>query len=265
MYVVKCRNCALISARVFQSEEDRQRMDEIFFDETHLHEENESRTIRDFTEVLELVKNYGGFGKLLDVGCGTGYFLKCALDRGWQAEGVDIAANAVKHANKLGLNVRNSSLEKASYPSSYFDAVTQLGLIEHVESPRTLLTETNRILRHGGVLVIFTPNAASLFHLMADWFYKVSGSHFAIKKIFYSRHLFYFTRRTLVEMLTTTGFRVKELRLVGLDLDRQVFSLFRQQQWARSRVVKMISNLVLAVARMTGMETHMIVYAVKER
>lgn len=264
MQVFKCNNCKLIYAKVLQSKKDKQHTDEIFFDETHLQEEGESRTIRDFNKVLKKIKKYGGSGKLLDVGCGTGYFLKFAHDRGWQVEGIETAKNAVKYAEKLGLKVKNTKLEKAHYPNSYFSTVTQLGLIEHVESPRALLKETNRILKKGGVLVIFTPNARSLFHILADLLYKLTGSYFAVNKIYYSRHLFYFTKKTITNMLNKEGFDVEEIEMLGLDMNKQFFTLFRKQKWARNPLLKIAAYSILTLAKLLRMETHVLIYSVKK-
>ncbi len=263
IYVFKCSDCKLIYAKVFQSSQDKQRVDEIFFDETYLHQESESCTISDFNGVLNKIKKYRGYGRLLDIGCGQGYFLKFAQDKGWNVEGIETAKNAVRHALKLRLKVKNKSLEDSSYPDSYFSTITQLGLIEHVESPRKLLQESNRILKKKGVIVIFTPNAGSLFHFMADIFYKLTGSYFAIKKIYYSRHLFYFTKKTLTAMLKKEGFEIREIQLVSLDMNKQFFTLFRKQKWARNPLIKIIAYFILALSKLLRMETHMIIYAVK--
>jgi 2-polyprenyl-3-methyl-5-hydroxy-6-metoxy-1,4-benzoquinol methylase len=264
MAVYACKQCGLIFAKVHQTEDDRQHVDEVFFDETHLHEEGESKTIRDFAEVLERISEHGGSGRLLDIGCGTGYFLKFAQDRGWQVEGVEISKCAVQHTQRLGLKVKNMRLEEAHYPDSYFSAVTQLGLIEHVESPHFLLKETNRIMKPRGVLVIFTPNAGSLFHRLAHLHFKLTRSYFAIKKIYYSRHLYYFTKKSLTHVLHQEGFEIKKIQMVDLDMNKQFFQLWRKQKWARNRMLKAAAHFLLALARVTGMETHMTVYAVKK-
>jgi 2-polyprenyl-3-methyl-5-hydroxy-6-metoxy-1,4-benzoquinol methylase len=201
---------------------------------------------------------------LLDIGCGTGYFLKFAQDRGWQVEGVETSKRAVQHTQKLDLKVKNMRLEEAHYPNSYFSTVTQLGLIEHVENPRSLLKETNRIMKPRGVLVIFTPNAGSLFHRLAHLHFKLTRSYFAIKKIYYSRHLYYFTKKSLTRMLNEEGFEVKKIQMVDLDMNRQFFQLWRKQKWARNRLLKAAAQPVLALARITRMQTHMIAYAVKK-
>ncbi len=264
MRVYQCRNCSLIYAKVHQPKEEKNKLDEIFFKETHLHEEGESRTIRNFDEVLNKIKKYGGYGRLLDVGCGTGYFLKFAQDRDWEVKGVEIAKNAAQHAKNLGLKVKNASLEKSHFKKAYFTSITQLGVIEHVGNPRKLLKESNRILKKGGVLVIFTPNANSLFHKLAHIYYKLTSSYFAIKKIYYPRHTFYFTKKTLSDILRKEGFVIKEIQPVSLDINKQFFLLFEKQKWARNPLLKLSGYTILALTKLTRTETHMLVYAIKK-
>ncbi len=103
-------------------------------------------------------------GRLLDVGCGSGWFLKNMKDLGWYVEGVDFDPIAVENAKKIGLTVHFGSLKNQQYPSNYFDAITMSHLIEHVYNPVQLLRECYRILKPGGSIVMVTPNGESWEH-----------------------------------------------------------------------------------------------------
>ena len=105
-------------------------------------------------------------GRLLDVGCGSGEWLLAMRQRGWTVEGVDFDESAVKLARQVGLKVESGSLEEQNYPDDYFDAVTLNHVIEHVPDPVRTLAECARILKPTGKLVLFTPNSASLGHLL---------------------------------------------------------------------------------------------------
>jgi len=69
------------------------------------------------------------------------------------------------------LAVRRGSLSECSYASDYFDAVTMFHVIEHLHDPISDLQQAYRLLKKGGLLVIVTPNAASLGHRVfaGDW------------------------------------------------------------------------------------------------
>ena len=107
----------------------------------------------------------GKKGRLLDVGCGSGYFLGIMRDAGWDVLGVDKDAAAADVARELyGVRVAVGTLQEAKLPAQSFDAVTLSHVIEHVVDPIGLLTECARVLKPGGKLVVLTPNVKSLAH-----------------------------------------------------------------------------------------------------
>jgi ubiquinone/menaquinone biosynthesis C-methylase UbiE len=124
-------------------------------------------------------------GRLLDVGCGTGIFLKRMHDLGWSATGIDFDGKAIENAKKVygdGLTFLNTDLTGAKFPDSSFDAITMSHVIEHVPDPVALLTEVRRILKAGGRLVITTPNIRSFGHekFQDCWFGLDSPRHLQV-------------------------------------------------------------------------------------
>jgi len=103
-------------------------------------------------------------GSLLDVGCGGGAMLMRMHGLGWNVEGVDFDAQAVRTARAKGLKVQLGTIEEQKFPRDSFDAVTMSHVIEHVPDPIALLRECYRILKPGGRAVVVTPNANSWGH-----------------------------------------------------------------------------------------------------
>lgn len=102
-------------------------------------------------------------GKLLDVGCGGGRFLNRMKKRGWRVEGIDFDAQAIEKATaRYGIKAHIGDLTQCALPSDSFDAITMSQTIEHLYDPYATLTESLRILKPGGLLVMTTPNAKSL-------------------------------------------------------------------------------------------------------
>ena len=136
-------------------------------------------------------------GRLLEVGCGGGDSLALLQELGWDAEGVDFDPEAVANARAKGLRVRQGDLAGQGYPSSSFDAVIASHVIEHVPDPEALLVEALRVLRPGGTLVLYTPNAASLGrrHYREDW-----------RGLEPPRHLHVFTPQALSALTRRAGF-----------------------------------------------------------
>ena len=101
--------------------------------------------------------------QILDVGCGTGENIKLLSQFG-QVYGIDSAAHAIEFCRKRGLeNARIGKAERLPYPSSRFDLVTMLDLLEHLEEDMPALTEAFRVLKPEGCLLISVPAYRALW------------------------------------------------------------------------------------------------------
>ena len=104
-------------------------------------------------------------GKLLDVGCGTGYLLKAANQGGLETYGVDISNEGVKIAQKVSPNSKISvgRGEELKFPDNFFDYVTCLGALEHFLSVENGIREMVRVAKNGALLCVVVPNIDYLF------------------------------------------------------------------------------------------------------
>jgi len=143
--------------------------------------------------VTQLVQN----GRLLDVGCGSGGFLREMRRLGWEVQGVEINAKMAQFVRtQLELDVLEGTLESASFPGDSFDIVTMWDTLEHVHDPLSTLKEAHRILRPGGYLICSVPNAASLDAGLFGRYW--IGLDFP-------RHLYVFSPSTLAELMLKAG------------------------------------------------------------
>lgn len=104
----------------------------------------------------------GKSGKLLDVGCGLGYFVRKIVGYdGWDVYGHEISPHAVEFARtELKLStIACGRVQDGSYQCGEFDIVTMWDVIEHLSEPDDLLKYINRILKPGGMLFMHTPNS----------------------------------------------------------------------------------------------------------
>jgi SAM-dependent methyltransferase len=137
-------------------------------------------------------------GRLLDVGSGKGEPGVFALERGWHVVGIDPSPEACEIASRRGIDARVGVLASAQLDDvAPFDAVMFHHSLEHVESPRRDLELTRSLLRDDGILVISVPNfdSWSARRFGASWY-----------ELDVPRHRTHFTRRSLDQMLRTTGF-----------------------------------------------------------
>ena len=139
---------------------------------------------------LKIVQRYVQGGRLLDVGCASGAFLRCAADAGWSVVGVEPAEVLCAKAQQM-LSGRGEvfciPLQQADLPASSFDALTLWDVLEHVPDPRTFLRHCASLLKPGGYLFANVPDLDSLQArlLRGRW------------PLLLAEHLNYFNRRSL--------------------------------------------------------------------
>ena len=109
-----------------------------------------------------------GPGRLLEIGCGLGPFLKRAHQRGWAVQGIELsswAANQACEAIRAGVVLARG--EALPFRSGVFDAVVSHHVFEHLLDPIQALRESRRVCRPGGRLLIVLPN--ELQTLFSRW------------------------------------------------------------------------------------------------
>jgi SAM-dependent methyltransferase len=148
----------------------------------------------------KLLEQYGvSAGRLLDVGCAKGHFVRSAKNAGWDAWGVELDEGACEYARThLGLDtVFAGSVDHPNLPDQ-FDAVTLWDVIEHVHDPLECLRGVAGKLRESGWLVVRTGNIRS-------WAFDRNRRKWWA---FGSDHRFYFSPGSLTRALELSGFTV---------------------------------------------------------
>lgn len=147
-------------------------------------------------------------GRLLDVGCGPGYFVAEAVRHGWEASGVDLNGDSVELARAQGLHVDQGHMETLETDDGSLDVVALWDSIEHGRDPRATLTAVHRLLRPGGLAAVSTPNLGGLYPLLSYPVGRLTGYWTHPEP---PAHLFQFSSSTLASLLERTGFRVRRV------------------------------------------------------
>jgi 2-polyprenyl-3-methyl-5-hydroxy-6-metoxy-1,4-benzoquinol methylase len=161
-----------------------------------------------------LLEHVPAGARVLDVGCGEGWFTGALMRAGREAIGVDVAEEPLRRARERerGLDLRLVPAEGAwPLEDVSFDAVWAGEVIEHVADTAGWLSEVRRVLRSGGALVLSTPAHEPLARLALGLSGRAFAAHFDPR----SDHLRFYTRRALVELLEDFGFERIETRGLG--------------------------------------------------
>lgn len=144
---------------------------------------------------------------LLDVGCGTGWFLALAREAGLHTMGHDLSER-LAHATeeRLGIRVTSCSLDQIK---ERFNVITLFDVLEHVDRPIVLLEQLKRLLLPGGGVLVFTPNHASV----AIWIMRNQS-----QLVCPAEHVNLFCRRTVREIAKRVRMEVAFLSVRGIDI-----------------------------------------------
>lgn len=223
--IVKCTECNLVYTNPRLKAEYLKRL----YNKSYFQNSNSSyfgyenylgdrkKIIKTFNRRLKDIEQYINHGKLLDVGCATGFFLKSAYDRNWTIEGLEISSFAARIArSQFGFKVFEGELSTISKRKKEYDLITLWDVIEHFYNPKKELKIINELLKDGGILVISTPNVGSFPSLITQdrWIgYKLSDEH-----------LMYFSKNTISNLLKDAGFDIIKITHVGKHVSLSMFA-----------------------------------------
>ena len=198
--LVRCGGCGVVFADRSFSEEER-KVHYAYYGRKKDDPAAVSLTQRRYGTLLNSFSSYRTKGRLLEVGCGRGYFLEVARAKGWRPVGTELSAEACDEARSKGLEVVLGSVSELSLAPGTFEVVVLFEVVEHMEKPLQEMRELFQLLRPGGLLYVTTPNFDSLTRrlLKGQW------------RIIQPQHRFYFTGTTLHFLLRTAGFERKAL------------------------------------------------------
>ncbi|MCK4798533.1 MAG: class I SAM-dependent methyltransferase [Spirochaetes bacterium] len=111
--------------------------------------------------LIQFIEKYKMSGKVLDIGCAFGFFLKRLNTFFDGLYGVDISEFAVQNAKEqlpnADFRVVDLNTDDLPYPNDYFDLITALDVLEHTNSISESLSKILPKLKKDGFLIISIP------------------------------------------------------------------------------------------------------------
>lgn len=95
-------------------------------------------------------------GRVLDVGCGTGFHVARLRERGFDVVGIEPGEDLRRRAraNNPGAQIEDGDIEALTFDDASFDGVLAIEVIRHVPHPDKAMAEIGRVLKPGGIAVV---------------------------------------------------------------------------------------------------------------
>lgn len=157
--------------------------------------ESGSQRAFQFSKLLENTKHFlPDNAQMLDIGAGSGIFIKQAIKRGYSCIGLEPSSYLADCAVRDGLPVINGTFPD-DCPNEKFDAVFLTDVIEHIADPLSMLSKISNVLKENGIVVVTTPDVSSMAA-------KILGSQWWHYRI---AHIGYYNKKTLAEIMKRAG------------------------------------------------------------
>lgn len=216
-YLCQCEKCSFVFSKCIPTSQELEQ----YYYNYSINNYISPLTIKRYNEILDQFEPFRKTNKIIDVGCGLGYFLIEAKKRGWEVHGSEFSSKLIEICEQKNINVQKGKLNEENYPAGSFDIVTSFEVLEHINNPLTDLAGFNYILRKGGLVYITTPNFNSLLRFKLKAAYNI---------ITYPEHLSYYTPKTLEKVFNKSGFKKIKIVTTGISITRLKISQGKSNQ-----------------------------------
>jgi 2-polyprenyl-3-methyl-5-hydroxy-6-metoxy-1,4-benzoquinol methylase len=223
----ECRQCRLMVLDPMPTEEELHSVyNEGYFDNEDLTQADPSRVYGYVDYISERINKQAGYrhiceqlqqyarparkpARLLDYGCGLGFFLDAAYDHGFEVEGIEFNEYAREYIRK-----------RYRYPvfgpdevdgREKYDVITMFDVIEHLHEPFDTIAQLRGMLNDNGVLLLLTMDCTSVTS-------RLLGKRLEdFRRI--REHLYFFDRANLSAILVKHGFEVLKTESIGHNFE----------------------------------------------
>ncbi len=202
----RCASCDLVLADVDISEEELKKIyqNDYFFGAAYVDYKQERKALQyNFCKRLkELLAcfEHPNSRSLFEIGSAYGFFLELARGEFQRVKGIDVSAEACRHAQgTLGLDVIQGDFLRSPIEKNAYDAFCMWDTIEHLQKPHLYIEKISQLIRPNGLVCLTTGDIDSFVAKFRQEKWRLIQPPF---------HLFYFSTRTIARLLHNYGFEV---------------------------------------------------------
>lgn len=209
--IINCGTCGFIHIDPIPSQEELDRIyrEEYYTEEKPLFIQRCMEDIEWWNVVYD--DRYDFFEKIispdrrriLDIGCGPGFFLERGKERGWECLGIEPSKQAATHAKGLGLDVENAFFGDIRFKTDGFDVIHLSEVLEHTPDPTSLCKRVYTLLSDGGIICVVVPNDYNPFQTVLR-----ERLDFQPYWLAPPHHINYFSFDSLESLLKKVGFNI---------------------------------------------------------
>jgi SAM-dependent methyltransferase len=145
-------------------------------------------------------------GRLVEVGCGAGYFLAAARSRGYEVTGLEPNPAFSEQLRQFNISVAHEFVEDNSLPEHSFDVVYHCDLLAHFPDPIKSLSAMRKLLSPTGVLCF----EVGLLGGIPPYWYSLVG------RIGLGQHLWLYSDLAFKNLMLKAGLDIVRIRYFGL-------------------------------------------------
>lgn len=198
-----------------------------------LSDRNYQKMTKMYHQYIKFLKLHSA-DRILDVGCGEGFFLEALAEAGLHSEGCDLSPQQIEAAKNRGLNAYITDNLYTNIIDNRYDIITLFDVLEHIPVDQQILAlqTLRQKLKPGGQILIRVPNASSMFaghYRYVDWTHYSSFTtdslHFVLKEAgfssihirddYFGRLPVWFPRPNLIGVLRFIVFGMQRLKCIA--------------------------------------------------
>ncbi len=261
--LVKCLSCSFL---ITNPRPDQNSIDKYYDSPDYISHSSRSSSLQDkiyfkarqysLTKKRNLIEKYSTRGNILDIGCGTGEFLKQMLQHSWSSTGSEPNAKAQSIAREKGITIFSDISE---ITEKKFHAITLWHVLEHIHSLNEAIEKIKDLIEPDGTIFIAVPN-----HKSNDaQHYKEYWAAYDVP-----RHLWHFDQATMNAFLKKHQLHL--VKTVPMKLDSFYVSLLSEayQNLTEPKLIQMIKaffrGLLSNIKASSSSEYSSLIYIVKK-